>query len=126
MLSFNGLLTFIGSFTDFKLAYERIEELFTIDCEKFNGNLSNDLSGAKTATQEIVGTVLDVVRIVGMGIALIMLTYIGIKFMLASPNERANIKQYSINYVIGAFILIAGVGLLTVVRDFALTIKAGT
>ena len=94
--------------------------------EKFNGNLSNDLSGAKTATQEIVGTVLDVVRIVGMGIALIMLTYIGIKFMLASPNERANIKQYSINYVIGAFILIAGVGLLTVVRDFALTIKAGT
>lgn len=38
LLSFNGLLTFIGSFTDFKLAYERIEELFTIDCEKFNGN----------------------------------------------------------------------------------------
>lgn len=99
---------------------------FAVDLStKFNGELSADLNGAKSATQEIVGTILDVVRIVGMGIALIMLTYIGIKFMLASPNERANIKQYSINYVIGAFILIAGVGLLTVVRDFALTIKSG-
>lgn len=94
--------------------------------DKFNGNLTGDLGNAKSATQEIIGIILNVVRIVGMGIALIMLTYIGIKFMLASPNERANIKQYSINYVIGAFILIAGVGLLTVVRDFALTIKVGT
>lgn len=87
----------------------------------FNGSV-DDMQGAATATKEVLGTILDVVRIVGMGIALIMLTYVGIKFMLASPSERANIKQYSMNFVIGAFILICGVGLLTIVRDFALTI----
>ena len=81
----------------------------------FNGNV-DDMQGAATATQEIIGTILDVVRIIGMG------TYVGIKFMLASPSERANIKQYSMNFVIGAFILICGVGLLTIVKEFALTI----
>ena len=87
----------------------------------FNADV-DDMQGAVTATQEIIGTILDVVRIIGMGIALIMLTYVGIKFMLASPSERANIKQYSMNFIIGAFILICGVGLLTIVKEFALTI----
>lgn len=97
---------------------------FAIDVgATFDGSIDEGLGKAKDATQNIVGTILNVVRIVGMGIALIMLTYIGIKFMLASPSERANIKQYSINYVIGAFILISAVALLEIVRTFALTIK---
>lgn len=87
----------------------------------FKGDVTS-MDGAATATQEIIGTILDVVRISGMGIAVIMLTYIGIKFMLASPSERANIKQYAMNYVIGAFILICGIGFLTIVKNFALTI----
>lgn len=88
----------------------------------FGGDTSH-VTGAVTATQKIVGMVLDVARIIGMGVALIMLTYIGIKFMLASPSERANIKQYSMNFIIGAFILIGGVGFLTIIKDFALKIN---
>lgn len=85
----------------------------------FTGTVSDQLSGTKTATRNILGMILDAVRIIGIGIAVIILTYIGIKFMLAAPSERANIKQYSMNFVIGAFILIGGVGLLTIIRDFA-------
>lgn len=88
----------------------------------FNGDVDSNLAGTKTATRNILGMILDAVRIIGIGVALIILTYIGIKFMLASPSERANIKQYSMNFVIGAFILICGVGLLTIVKEFALTI----
>lgn len=87
--------------------------------DAFSANNTSDVSGAITATHEILGMVLDIIRIVGIGIAIIILTYIGIKFMLASPSERANIKQYSINYVIGAFILIGATGILTIIKDFA-------
>lgn len=89
--------------------------------EIFNGDTSN-VGDAVSAAQTIIGTVLDVVRMVGIGVALIILTYIGIKIMTASPNERANIKQYSINYIIGAFILIGGVTILTIIKNFAVTI----
>ena len=90
----------------------------------FTGEMSNEgATKMATATKTILGIILDAVRIIGIGIAIIILTYVGIKFMLAAPSERANIKQYSINYVIGAFILIGATGILTIVRDFALTIK---
>ena len=75
----------------------------------FNGNVDTNLAGTKTATRNILGMILDATRIIGIGVALIILTYIGIKFMLASPSERANIKQYCMNFVIGAFILFGGV-----------------
>lgn len=89
----------------------------------FNGDTSK-VSGAVSATQTVLGTILDVTRLVGIGVAVIILSYLGIKFMLASPSERANIKQYSMNFVIGAFILIGGVGILTIVKKFAVKINA--
>lgn len=72
-----------------------------------------------TPVKKILGTILDIVRTVGVGIALVILMYIGVKFMLASPSERANIKEYSMNYIIGAVILIGAAGIVTIIRDFA-------
>lgn len=91
--------------------------------EQFNGDLgSTNVAPIKTT----IGTVLDVVRFVGIGIALIILIYIGIKIMLAAPSERANIKQYAINYLIGAGILIGASGILTIIQNFTKqTIKPG-
>ncbi len=88
--------------------------------DTFNGEIDGKLGGARDSAREILGMILDIARTIGIGIALIILTYIGIKFMLASPNERANIKQYSTNFVIGAFILVGGAGVLTVVKEFAM------
>lgn len=90
--------------------------------DTFNGNIDPNLGKTKTATRQILGMILDITRTIGIGVALIILTYIGIKFMLASPSERANIKQYSMNFVIGAFILVGGAGVLTVVKEFAMNL----
>ena len=86
--------------------------------ETFNGNTSALPGSTTTAVQTVLGTVLDIARYVGVGVALIILMYIGVKFMVASPSERANIKQYSINYVIGATILIGASGFLTIIKTF--------
>ena len=83
---------------------------------KFSGEVSGDVDGKVTP---IIQTILNVVRIVGAGIAIIILMYIGAKFMMAAPSERANIKQYSMNYVIGAVILLGASGIITIIGSFA-------
>jgi hypothetical protein len=87
--------------------------------DTFKGDIYSGAEGARTATQKVLGTILDIVRTVGVGIALIILTYVGIKIMISAPSERASLKQYCMNYVIGAFILIGASGLITIVKSFA-------
>ena len=54
-----------------------------------------------------VVSVLGVIQWVGYAFALGMLIYIGIKYVMAAANEKADLKKGAINYVIGA-IVIAG------------------
>ena len=61
------------------------------------------ISGAENA----VGSILGFVQWVGYAIAVGMLIYIGIKYMMASANEKADLKAGSVKYVIGAIIVAA-------------------
>lgn len=67
--------------------------------------------------KKIMGTVLNVMRIAGAGIALIMVMVIGIKYAVASAGERADIKKYAITYATGALILFGASGILTIIRN---------
>ena len=98
----------------------------TVAAYDITGQFSGEGSAFdSTPVKNILSTILNVTRTVGIGVALIMLTYIGAKIMLASPSERANIKQYAMNYVIGAVILIGASGILGVIQKFTSTaIKA--
>lgn len=55
----------------------------------------------------VAGNALGWVRWFGYAIAVAMLLYIGIKYMMASANEKADLKKGSINYVIGAVLVAA-------------------
>lgn len=59
-----------------------------------------------------VGAVLSVVRIVGTGIAIIILAYMGIKYMIAAPGDRADFKKGAMQYVVGAVIVFGAANLL--------------
>jgi hypothetical protein len=118
------ILKIIILFLAVALIFSNIEVLADSVQDVFTGTVASGASGATKATKTIVGSILNIVRIVGMGIALIMLTYVGIKIMTAAPSERASIKQYCTNYVIGAFFLIGGTGILTIVKKFAGKISA--
>ena len=50
--------------------------------------------------------VLGYVQWFGYAVAVGMLLYIGIKYMMASANEKADLKKGSISYVIGAVIVV--------------------
>lgn len=83
-----------------------------------------DKMGAKGAkltksTKNIVGTIVNTIRIVGTGIAIIMITYVAIKYMSAAPTEKAEFKKSATAYIVGAVVLFASTQILGVIADFA-------
>ena len=66
----------------------------------------------------IISGIIRLVRIVAMGIAIIMLIILGIKYITESPNGRAEIKKSIMQYAIGAGILFGGAGILTIIQSF--------
>ena len=55
----------------------------------------------------IASKILGFIRFIGYGVAIGMILYIGIKYMMSSAAEKADLKKGSVNYVIGA-LLVAG------------------
>lgn len=64
-------------------------------------------SGAASKITSKVGTFVNIIAYFGYAVALGMLAYIAMKYMMSAASDRANMKQGAINYLIGAF-LIAG------------------
>lgn len=91
----------------------------------FSGKIQGYLespSVAGTATSSVgnvAGTIVGAVQVIGTGIALIMLTVLGMKYMLSAPGDRAEIKKHAVVYVIGAVVLFGASGLLGIIYNFA-------
>lgn len=83
-----------------------------------------DGSGAKGSAQRIVGALIDVFQVVGVGVAIIMLVMLAIKYLSAAPNEKAEIKKSVSIYVLGAVLLFAASGVLEIVQQFAENVGA--
>ena len=97
----------------------------------YAGNSNFNLSGfengdggnATTSIRDASGGILNIVRVACVGIALIMLTVLGAKYMLAAPNDRAEIKKHAVVYVAGAIVIFAASGILGLIRTFATQIN---
>ena len=77
--------------------------------------------GAQPACNNIVGAVITMVQIVALAAAGIMLMFLGIKYITASPDGKAEIKKSATQYVVGAVILFAASGILQIVKNFAVS-----
>jgi TRAP-type C4-dicarboxylate transport system permease small subunit len=96
--------------------------MFTMTATVFAGSTTNE-KGTTTGTvpggitisdptidptmSDKVAQILGAIRWFGYAIALGMLLYIGIKYMMSAANEKADLKKGSINYVIGAVVVVA-------------------
>lgn len=70
------------------------------------------------AERTAIGYVLNWVRLIGTGLALIMLTYMSMRYMTANPHDRAELKHYLRNYLIGAVVLIGATNIIYLVEQF--------
>lgn len=79
-------------------------------------------SGSKAVmepAQDVMGAIISVMQVVGVGIAIIMIIYVAIKYMTAAPNEKAEFKKSATAYIVGAIILFATSGILNIIKNFA-------
>lgn len=92
---------------------------------------STILPGERTPTlgdssaEAMVDTVIGAVFIICRTIAFGMLIYVGIKYVMASANEKADIKSASIRYLIGAIVILAVTGLFDILREIAVDVGSG-
>lgn len=82
--------------------------------------------GTPSQIINIGNEIIGIIQTVGVGIAVIMLLVIGIKYIMASANERANLKGQLIIYVIGAVLLFAGTTIFSIIAQSANDLDGGT
>ncbi len=87
-----------------------------IDITKFDGK--TDKSEATNKIAGILGSTLNLVQVIGLGVAIIMLVVIGIRWVGAPANKRVEIKKTLVLYVMGAIFIFAAVGLLQIIKMF--------
>ena len=80
---------------------------------------AGDSSTASQSAQNIVGAILNVCKVAAVGVALIMLVFIAMKYMSAAPGDKAEIKKSATIYVTGAVILFASAGILNIISEFS-------
>ena len=84
---------------------------------------AQDTSGAAKSINRIVGSILTIVKVVGCGVAVIMLIVLAIKYISAAPGDKADIKKHAVVYVVGAVVLFAASGILQIVKNFASNVQ---
>ena len=77
---------------------------------------------ATSSVTNIIGAILQIVRIIGVGVAVIMLIVLAIKYIAASPEGKGEIKKTATVYIVGAIILFAASALLGIIQNFATNI----
>ena len=76
-----------------------------------------------TSVTNVSGAILTVARVICVGVAIIMLVGIGIKYMSSAPGDKATIKKHAVVYVIGAVVMFASSGILGIIQKFSASIK---
>ena len=85
---------------------------------------AKDATGAASSVNKIIQSIITIVQVVGVGVAIIMLIVLAIKYISAAPGDKAEIKKHAVVYVVGAIVLFAASGLLGIIKNFASAITA--
>ncbi len=100
---------------------------YTISFAITESDVKSGMAGSSTldsTTQNngIMGAINDfigILQVAGTGIALITVTLLGARYMMAAPEQKADIKQKAIPVVIGMIILFSAVNLVGIGAQLA-------
>ena len=89
-----------------------------------DGSAASLLGDPNSTLATPIKGILGVVQLVANAFAAGMLLYVGIKYVMSSANEKADLKKGSINYVIGAVIIFGASALLGIFSSLSGDIAA--
>lgn len=73
---------------------------------------------AENTTIRFMGSLLDVIQVICVGIAVIVLIVLAIKYMGVAPDGKAEIKKNMVVYVIGAVVMFSAATIIEVLQKF--------
>ncbi len=71
------------------------------------------------SVSNIITTIVVAVKLIAVAVAIIMLLAVAMKYMVSAPGEKAEIKKSAVVYIVGAIILFAVSGILTLIQQFS-------
>lgn len=66
----------------------------------------------------ISGIIVRILQVIGVAAAIIMLVFLGIKYVSAAPAEKADIKKGAVIYIVGAVLLLGATVIIGLVEQF--------
>ena len=98
------------------------EEAIKKYMDKSKESIENDTETVGTL-KNFFGAIRNVFQIVSMAIAIAMLTILAVKYIIASAEERAEIKKHALVYVLGAILIFATNGVISIIQSFSSNIQ---
>lgn len=83
-------------------------------------NVSKQDAGAKeSGIIKGINSIIGLIQLAGSGIALIVITLLGVKYILASPSDKADVKKSIMPIIIGCILLFGGVNIAGIIAAFS-------
>ena len=94
------------------LASEIMNNIDRIQNQTTTGNIVNSV-------MDIAGSVITIAQVICSGVAVAMLTILGMKYMTSAAGDKATIKKHAVVYVVGAVVMFASTAILEIIQKFA-------
>ena len=108
--------------TNFSFAAKKATATAT-DINSFLG-YGDEIDEVIQKEEDALNSVLSIVQAIGISVATIMLLVLGIKYMISSVSDRAEIKKHAVIYITGAMLLFGASAIMQIVKSFAGNLKA--
>lgn len=111
IISITFIIIYILSFSMTALGQE-------IDPIAVIGSGPDPSSGGVTSLYELGNIILGILQYIGVGVSIIAILILAIKYMYTSVDEKAEIKKKLIPFIIGGFLVFGAVQLVKLVEIF--------
>ena len=82
------------------------------------GDITATSTGADSEITALGGKILSVITTVGIVLSVLMLSVLGIKYMLGSSEEKAEYKKSLMPYIIGSILVFGASSIASIVYNF--------
>ena len=93
-------------------ASEIMNNIDRLQNQTATGHIVNSVS-------DIAGSVITIAQVICSGVAVAMLTILGIKYMSSAAGDKATIKKHAVVYVVGAIVMFSSTAILEIIQKFA-------
>jgi len=105
----------VGMFSTVAFATDTDTDVFT---GIMNGTGAGDTTGIESKTKAIGKSVIDIIMTVAQVVALAMLAIFAVKWMMATPQKKQELKERMVYLAIGVVLLFGGPAILNLIGNF--------